>query len=468
MRYRQGKAVFYMENVNEKISNYLNTHRDEIANSLMELVKIPSISDTEWAKVALDLTCNMYQEGGFSANNYGTYALAQYKRGERTIGLFSHADVVPVQNDWTMCNPFEPKIIDGNIFGRGSWDDKSAVIISLYTFKMIKELDLDFNSTLIAFIGGNEETTMQDIVDYKKSNTLPDISMVLDAGYPVYLGDKGILWLECEKRAELEDIVSIVGGEAVNITLKTANAKVKYSQNLYSELSLNDSISVNRDTEYIYISATGVSAHGANPENTVNGCAIILNALFACPSFSKNDKKQLSFLLSVLNAYEGEELCIRSQDTLFGKTTATNGIINIDKDLVKFTLDVRYGSTFTSKNLIEKLSDVLSRDNISFKVVKNGEPTAISKDNKFVLACIEAYREHTGNYEKEPKINAGSTYSRHLTNAFETGTTTRYDHCNLPSGHGFAHQPDEHISIDGLLDAIAITLKMVLKIDKTK
>ena len=37
---------------------------------------------------------------------------------------------------------------------------------------------------------------------------------------------------------------------------------------------------------------------------------------------------------------------------------------------------------------------------------------------------------------------------------------------SLPAGHGGVHQPDECISIDGFLNAIELTMLMLLECDK--
>ena len=233
----------------KEIKEYILLNRENIVNDLIELIKIPSVADTEYAKKALEFICELFEKSGIEAKEYKTYALAKMGEEKHTIGLFSHADVVPAGNDWTVCKPFEPNVKEGYIFGRGAWDDKSAVIISLYAMKIIKELNIALNSTVVAFVGGNEETTMSDITDYKKAHTLPSVSMVLDAAFPVYLGDKGMLWLQCEKKGELEDLIELNGGEAINITLKNAKAKVRQTKELYDELTKNNEIHTTSSTE---------------------------------------------------------------------------------------------------------------------------------------------------------------------------------------------------------------------------
>jgi acetylornithine deacetylase/succinyl-diaminopimelate desuccinylase-like protein len=46
--------------------------------------------------------------------------------------------------------------------------------------------------------------------------------------------------------------------------------------------------------------------------------------------------------------------------------------------------------------------------------------------------------------------------------------STKYPSVNLAPGHGAAHQPDEALSIEGLLEALEITVKMLIECDKIK
>lgn len=69
-------------------------------------------------------------------------------------------------------------------------DDRSAVVISLYCAKILKELDIPFDSRLVMFTGSNEETGMADIERYVKDHTAPEFSLVCDTAFPLYRGDK--------------------------------------------------------------------------------------------------------------------------------------------------------------------------------------------------------------------------------------------------------------------------------------
>ena len=155
-----------------QIHNYVQNHKDEIIETLKELVKIPSVRGEaeenapfgkECAKV-LEFTENLYKENGFKTelDQEGGYLLSYYGEGDKSLGIFAHADVVPVSDDWRLTSPFEPIEKDGFLVGRGTLDDKSAVVASLYCAKIIKELQIPFKSRLIIFSGANEESGMED------------------------------------------------------------------------------------------------------------------------------------------------------------------------------------------------------------------------------------------------------------------------------------------------------------------
>ena len=77
--------------------------------------------------------------------------------GEEIIGVLCHLDVVPTGDGWTY-PPFEPTIVDGKIYARGSMDDKGACISSLYALKAIKESGIKLNKKIRLIFGTDEET----------------------------------------------------------------------------------------------------------------------------------------------------------------------------------------------------------------------------------------------------------------------------------------------------------------------
>ena len=99
-----------------KIEKYISDNISNIINSLVELVKIPSIVEKGGEEYpcgknvddALVKTAEMYSESGFDmkVNHSDCYALYETNNHEKSIGIFAHADVVPVNNDWIYTKPF--------------------------------------------------------------------------------------------------------------------------------------------------------------------------------------------------------------------------------------------------------------------------------------------------------------------------------------------------------------------------
>ena len=77
------------------------------------------------------------------------------------LAAISHVDVVPAGDGWNF-PPFHMTEKDGWIIGRGTDDDKNAVIITLYAAKYLKEYS-PLRHDLRILLGCNEETGMHDI-----------------------------------------------------------------------------------------------------------------------------------------------------------------------------------------------------------------------------------------------------------------------------------------------------------------
>ena len=173
-------------------------------------------------------TKDLYAQNGLETelDEDGGYLLSYYGEGEKTLGLFAHGDVVPVNNDWVFTSPFDPIEKNGYLIGRGVKDDKSALVLSLYCAKMLKELALPFSSRLVCFTGANEETGMQDMKNYLKKHTAPDFSLVCDTAFPLFRGNKGSLQFFATQKEPMDRVRSFSGGTAFNIILGEATAEI--------------------------------------------------------------------------------------------------------------------------------------------------------------------------------------------------------------------------------------------------
>ncbi len=439
--------------MNKMIHEYVENNRNEIIDTLKELVKIPSVKEEAESGAPFGRACaevleyaeKLYAENGFETelDREGGYLISYCGTGERTLGIFTHADVVAVNNDWIYTAPFEPIEKDGYLIGRGVLDDKSAVVTALYCAKMLNELKIPFGSKLVIFVGSGEETGMTDIENYLAKYSAPDFSLVADTAFPLYRGDKSGMNCMVRFNKKLKDIKDFRGGTAMNVTLGEACAEVN------GEISKE----------------IGISKHSALPEGSVNAGYLLAERLSRRPDICETDKEQMRFVAKVLGEYYGEIFGIEHTDEC-GRLTCTNGIIKTENGKIVLGMNLRFGISADAEKIRIKMRDFFEKNDcrVTFEAEKRGY--IIPKDNKYIKACLKAYGEFTGDESPNVYINAGGTYARKLPCAAEIGTTLRWGVPeNTPPGHGGAHQPDECINIEGFLEALELTLNMILECD---
>lgn len=439
----------------EEIHNYVQEHTREIIDTLKELVRIPSVRGAAEKHAPFGKECarmlehirDLYDKNGFKTelNRDGGYLLSYFGKGEKSLGLFAHSDVVRVSDDWVHTKPFEPIEKDGYIIGRGAWDDKAAVVISLYCAKMLSELNIPLDSRLVMFTGSNEETGMEDMTNYLKAHTPPDFSLVCDSGFPMFCGDKSNIQFVSTSNVQLKDIAEFGGGSDFNISLGKVTAKIG-----------NEILTEN-----------GVSRHGALPEGSVNAGYLLSKKLSNSPELCESDRKQMKFVSEVLEKYYGEIFGIECEDECFGKLTCTNGIIKTENGKISLSFDLRYPYGFDTEEIKRKIEEFFKRNNWKVEIVSERAGYIISKDDEYVKACVDAFDEFFGNENSSVYYNAGATYARELPRAAEIGATLYAGSPEgTPDGHGNVHQPDECLNIKGMLLALEITTQMIIKCDE--
>ena len=149
-----------------KISNIIETRKGELFNLLSELIKINSESfgsygnEEECARYIYNL-CNElnlesemyspldvegftehpdYMPGRNLENRYNVSARWQGSENEDSLMLMAHNDTVKIGDlsNWKS-DPLSGAVIDGKIFGRGACDDKYAIAAILFVIKLLKE-----------------------------------------------------------------------------------------------------------------------------------------------------------------------------------------------------------------------------------------------------------------------------------------------------------------------------------------
>lgn len=444
-------------------------HRDELCRMLAELASFPSLQSDPEPHAPYGFECArllerveelMKNEGlATKLNADDGYLLGKLGSGNK-IGIFAHGDVVPVGEGWTLTSPFEPKMLGDFMVGRGVSDNKSGIINAIFALRVLRELGAEPSCGVTIFVGSNEESGMGDIRAFAQKEAMPAVNIVPDCAYPAGRGEKGILRFYAVSREGFDGITELSGGEAFNIILGKAEAIVNAS------ISADD-IACEAIEQGTKLVATGISKHAASPEGSKNAGKLLIDALASSTALCESDRRILKNAAAILEGYYGEGLGIESIDPDFGHLTCANGIIKLNQKRLMLSFDVRYGASIDGSELEKQIIARLDSLGFDFKLESNRAGFIIDEDNEYLCAVADAYRECTGNHSSKTVLNGGGTYARYLKNGISVGSHTWHSpDFELPVGHGGAHQPDEFISIDGILDSIAILAYTICKLEK--
>jgi len=122
---------------------------------------------------------------------------------EKDLAIVSHYDVVPAEGSWIVdgreIDPFQPFELNGRLYGRGSADDKSAIVASIWAMAELKDKRMKYNPLLI--ITGDEEVGGTGIREVVSAGITGDLVLVADADIEyVGIGASGVVhgWIVVE------------------------------------------------------------------------------------------------------------------------------------------------------------------------------------------------------------------------------------------------------------------------------
>ncbi len=215
---------------------YIENHRDQNLEELTEFLRIRSVSTKSEYKPDIERAAKWLAEKLRSAGMekieiYPTkmhplvYAESKQIAGRPTILFYGHYDVQPAEplNLWTS-PPFEPAIRNGNLFGRGTADDKGQVHIHLKALEALFKTEGELPLNVKVMIEGEEEVgsvSLWDFVVQHRNQLKADALVVSDTsmlakGVPsITYGLRGLNYYQLEITGPVQDLHSGVFGGAV-------------------------------------------------------------------------------------------------------------------------------------------------------------------------------------------------------------------------------------------------------------
>lgn len=472
-----------------KIKENIEKNKEDMINNICELIKIPSVSDEDGAKEnmpfgencnkALDYILTLGKSMGFRTKNVDGYCgYLEFGEGEELVGIIGHLDVVPAdESDWKITKPFEPKVIENKIYGRGAIDDKGPTIAALYAMKAVEE-NVKINKRVRLIVGLNEEKSWKCINHYKENEEIPTVGFSPDADFPCIYAEKSILNTFIEIPYENNNEKIIIKNidsknNALNVVPKYCECDIelkeidineikKNIEKLAKENKINVSTNlINNNT--LKIISNGISSHAAHPDlgkNAITQILIILTALYKKYSV-KNEL--LEFFERYLGIdYNGNKLQINKKDES-GELTLNIGdmYVNSKTSTLKISMNLRIPVDTKIDTIKEKLLEK-EKEFKKLKITFGGEieHLYIDKNSELVTMLTKIFNEETNKNEK-PITIGGATFARAFPNCVSFGA-------NMPGDKDLCHQADENISVNNLIISAKIYAGAIYELQNMK
>jgi acetylornithine deacetylase/succinyl-diaminopimelate desuccinylase-like protein len=216
--------------------DYIESQRDQHLSELCEFLRIPSVSAKSEHKKDVEKAAawvaDRLRAAGFktvqvlpTALHPLVYAESLEAPGKPTVLFYGHYDVQPAEplDLWTS-PAFEPAVRDGNLFGRGTADDKGQVHIHIKALESLQKVNGKFPINIKVLVEGEEEVGSVSLWDYVQANkgklkadalVVSDTSMLAKGVPSITYGLRGLDYFQIEITGPARDLHSGVYGGAV-------------------------------------------------------------------------------------------------------------------------------------------------------------------------------------------------------------------------------------------------------------
>ena len=222
----------------DRVDSYLDQHRAEFEESLKALIRIPSVSaqpdhDADTRRAAEFVRDDLRRSGvpaeliEFPKGHPIVYGERMDAPGKPTLLVYGHYDVQPPEpmEPW-LSPPFEPTIRDGNLYARGSTDDKGQMFTHLKAAEAWLKTEGKLPINVKFLIEGEEEVggaNLEEYVSHQKAKLACDYAVISDTsqfapGIPaITYGLKGLAYYEILVQGAKQDLHSgTFGGSVAN------------------------------------------------------------------------------------------------------------------------------------------------------------------------------------------------------------------------------------------------------------
>ena len=438
----------------------------QIIETIQKSVQIKTVLDTpveggpfgQGNKDCLEYMLSVAEGLGFRTVNLDGYCgYAEIGEGEEIVGIIGHLDVVPEGDGWKY-PPYSGQLVDDEIWGRGTIDDKGPIIISLFAVKALMDEGLRFDKRVRIIFGCNEETGSKCMEHYLEVDEPISYGVTPDSNFPVIFAERTInnifLSGKSESRGKVK-LEKLDGGIVINavpdkceFTLKSKGLGslgnlVKVMSAISNKLEENGiefsssltSALLSSRADYV---VRGKAAHGSVPHNGVNAVSYALDAMSGVV-----DDDFVEFYNRVIGTtYNGEKLGCYAEDE-YGKIAVNVGLCHYENGKFEVRINSRLPFTTDTPTMVKQIENTVG-ENVKVDLKSSADGFKMDENSKMIKALMKAYSEVTGDTESKPICSAGGTYAREFKNCVAFGPEM--------NGYGemIIHEPNERISLKAI------------------
>jgi acetylornithine deacetylase/succinyl-diaminopimelate desuccinylase-like protein len=217
---------------------FVNENQSRLLNELKEFLRIPSISTLPENRPDVDRAAKFVADSlaGVGMENVQiiptakhplVYADWLHAPGKPTVLCYGHYDVQPADPlELWHTPPFEPTERGGNLYGRGTADDKGQMYMHIKAVEALRAVNGTLPINVKFLVEGEEEIGGASIAKFVAENPAKlkaDVALVSDTamyaeGIPTLcIGLRGLVYMEVEAAGPMRDLHSgLYGGAAPN------------------------------------------------------------------------------------------------------------------------------------------------------------------------------------------------------------------------------------------------------------
>ena len=217
---------------------FVDNHRERLLDELKEFIRIPSISTAPEHKQdvhkAAEFVAAKLRDAGMenieiieTERHPLVYADWLHAEGKPTVLCYGHFDVQPVDPvELWESPPFEPTVRNGNLYARGTADDKGQMYMHIKAVEALRAVNGTLPVNLKFLVEGEEEVGGVSVAKYVADHPeklKADVALVSDTsmyepGMPTLdIGLRGLIYMEIESQGPARDLHSgVYGGAAPN------------------------------------------------------------------------------------------------------------------------------------------------------------------------------------------------------------------------------------------------------------